>query len=79
MRHIVMYYLRMLIAYLPAYVHSSLERMHPRMHPYMHAYMHTHKHAQQRHFSDFICCPDESPACIFHQMLAPSHSAQVLF
>ena len=28
-----------------------------------------------RHFSDLISCPDEPPACILHQMLAPSHRA----
>ena len=28
---------------------------------------------------DLICCPDEPPACILLQMLAPSHRAQVLF
>ena len=32
----------------------------------------------ERHFSDLIRCPDEPPACILHQMLAPSHRAQAL-
>ena len=29
--------------------------------------------------SDLVCCSDEPHACIFLQMLAPSHRAQVLF
>ena len=30
-------------------------------------------------FSNLICCPNEPHACIFLQMLAHSHRAQVLF
>ena len=49
----------------------------------IHASIDTHRHAHAtRHFysSGLICCSDEPHACIFlHQMLAPSHRAQVLF
>ena len=77
MRYTVAYYLRMLIAHLPAYIHLSNVSIHASIHARIHT-THTGTPNNERHISDLIY-PDEPPACIFHQMLAPSHRAQVLF
>ena len=77
MRCIIIYStcVRMLIAYLHAFISSTYAYVHT----YMQAYTHTHRHVQHNIFPDLICCPDEPHACILLQMLAPSHRAQVLF
>ena len=78
MRCTIIYYLRMLIAYLHAYIHLSNVCIHAYVHTCKHT-VHTHRHVQHDLFLNLIRCLDEPPACVLHQMLAPFHRAQVLF
>ena len=67
------------IAYLHSYVHI-ISSTYAHIHRYMQAWTRTGTRMQHDVSSDFICCLEEPHACIFfHQMLAPSNRAQVLF
>ena len=60
-------------------IRTFISSTYAHIHTYMQAWTRTGTHMQHDISSDLICCSDEPHACIFLQMLAPSHRAQVLF
>ena len=78
--HCIIIYLLMLYYRLLTCIRTFISSTYAHIHTYMQAYTRTGTHMQHEISSGLIRCSDEPHACIFlHQMLAPSHRAQVLF